>query len=179
MISNTVTTFRLALTLPFFALLAMTGPDWVPLGLFLACGLLDIVDGKLARHLDETSRLGAMLDLLGDRMLTLAAVMGLILAGTLSLPASIAALILVARCQAVATFGEALGGPDRLSPSALEHIKIALAFAGLGLMMAPVFWTQQAVLGEGLIHAAAALTIMTLAGYAIQAVHMLRRPVSP
>ncbi|MEQ9317334.1 MAG: CDP-alcohol phosphatidyltransferase family protein, partial [Henriciella sp.] len=118
----------------------------------------------------ETSRLGAMLDLLGDRMLTLAAVMGLILAGTLSFPASIAALILVARCQAVATFGEALGGPDRLEPSMLEHTKIALAFAGLGLMMAPVVWAQQAVFGEALIVASAALTLLALGGYAVQAV---------
>ncbi|MEM5518757.1 CDP-alcohol phosphatidyltransferase family protein [Henriciella sp. AS95] len=173
MISNTVTIFRLLLTLPFFALLALNGPGWLALGLFLACGLLDIVDGKLARHLGETSRLGAMLDLLGDRMLTLAAVMGLILAGTLSLPASMAALVLIARCQTVSTFGEALGGPDRLTPSTFEHAKIALAFGGLGLMMAPAFWAQQAVLGEGLIYAAATLTLVTLAGYAIQAVKVL------
>ncbi|MGB3627507.1 MAG: CDP-alcohol phosphatidyltransferase family protein [Henriciella sp.] len=179
MISNNVTIFRLALTLPFFALLAINGPGWAALGLFLACGLLDIVDGKLARHLGETSRLGAMLDLWGDRMLTLAAVAGLIIAGALSLPASMAALVLVARCQAVSTFGEALGGPDRLTPSTFEHTKIALAFAGLGLMMAPGFWDQQAMLGEALIYAAAALTLVTLAGYIIQAVRALApRPAS-
>ncbi|WP_300390556.1 CDP-alcohol phosphatidyltransferase family protein [Henriciella sp.] len=111
MISNTVTLFRIGLTVPLFLLLATDGPGLLALLLFLGAGLLDVADGKIARALGESSRLGAFIDLAGDRLLTLSAVMGLIASESLSLVGVLAGTILVARCAIVATAGEALGGP--------------------------------------------------------------------
>ncbi|WP_417491543.1 CDP-alcohol phosphatidyltransferase family protein [Maricaulis sp.] len=178
MISNTVTLFRMGLVLPLFILLAMSGPGWIALALYLGSGLLDVVDGKIARGLGESSALGAMLDLVADRLLTLAAVAGLLVHGDLGLLAACAAVILVARCNIVASFGEALAARAALTASPLESVKIIASFAGLGLAMMPlarVPGTQIALapVAETVIVLAAALTLVTLIGYTRQAVRAL------
>ena len=178
MISNLVTLFRTGLTVPLFLLLMLSGPGLWPLGLFLLAGLLDIVDGKLARALNQTSRLGGLMDLVGDRLLTLSAVAGLLASQSLSALGASAAIILVARCAIVASAGEALGGPDRLAASKLEHLKIVFAFAGLALAMAPPVLTglaiDQAMLSDGFLLVAAALCLLTLADYTRQTVNSLQ-----
>ncbi|WP_417477848.1 CDP-alcohol phosphatidyltransferase family protein [Maricaulis sp.] len=178
MISNAVTLFRMGLVLPLFYLLATGGPGWTALAFYLGSGLLDIVDGKLARGLGESSAMGAMLDLVADRLLTLAAVAGLLVYGDLGLAAACGAVVLVARCNIVASFGEALAARLVLASSRFEYPKIVLSFAGLGLAMVPldlVPGTQIALspISEALIVLAAALTLVTLAGYARQTVRAL------
>lgn len=180
MISNTITIFRLLLCIPFFFVLGLHGPGWVALSLFLLCGALDVVDGRLARALGETSRLGALLDLVGDRLLTLTAVTGLLVCGALSVPAAAAGVVLVARCLIVGSFGEALKGNPELAPSRWEHPKIAASFGGLGLAMSPLGSVSGAggpvqLAAEGLIGLAALLTLWTLAGYARQTFVALTR----
>jgi phosphatidylglycerophosphate synthase len=138
MISNAVTLFRMMLILPMFYLLASEGPGWPALALFFVAGFLDVVDGKLARHFEETSRVGAMLDLIADRLLTFGAVAALLIAGVLALPAAIAASILVVRCLIVGSLGEALTGRAKLRDSRYEPFKIVISFSGLGLAMAPL-----------------------------------------
>lgn len=178
MISNTVTLFRIGLTVPLFLLLATDGPGMLALLLFLGAGLLDVADGKLARAMGESSRLGAFLDLAGDRLLTLSAVVGLIASESLSLVGVLAGMILVARCAIVATAGEALGGPDKLKASSLEAAKIGLSFAGLGLAMAPVIPVEmpfgQMQLVETLLVGAAFLCAVTIVDYLRQAVRSLQ-----
>ncbi|WP_375201901.1 CDP-alcohol phosphatidyltransferase family protein [Hyphococcus sp.] len=170
MISNTVTVFRLCLTIPLFLLLALHGPGWIALSLFLVAGALDILDGKLARSLGEASAFGAMLDLIGDRMLTLAAVAGLLTAGVMPIWSAAFAMILVLRDLFAAAFAEALKGRSAIPPSPLEPLKIAFAFAGLGLAMLPAaaypnIGLAQDVLTAALLGLAAILAIVTLAGY--------------
>tara|TARA_R110000868_G_scaffold57591_2_gene177812 strand:- start:45777 stop:46328 length:552 start_codon:yes stop_codon:yes gene_type:complete len=178
MISNSVTLFRMSLTVPLFLLLATGGTGWLVLGLYFGAGLLDVVDGKLARGLGESSALGAMLDLVADRLLTLAAVAGLLIHGGLPLFAACASVVLVARCNVVASFGEALGGGAALVASPLEAVKIALTFAGLGLAMVPLGFVPGTgialiTIAEVLILLAAGLTTVTLTGYTLQAVRAL------
>ncbi|MCR9079535.1 MAG: CDP-alcohol phosphatidyltransferase family protein [Hyphomonadaceae bacterium] len=180
MISNFVTLFRMSFVIPLFLVLATIGPSWIALALFLGAGALDVVDGKLARHLNESSELGAMLDLIADRLLTLAAVAGLLAAGTLSLLAASAGLILVARCLFFAAFGEALKGRTALINSKMEPAKILLSFAGLGLAMSPLYnhafsGLQASDLITWILVAAATLTMYTLFGYARQSVGILSR----
>ncbi|WP_084420274.1 CDP-alcohol phosphatidyltransferase family protein [Henriciella litoralis] len=178
MISNIVTLFRTGLTVPLFVMLMLSGPGIWPLGLFLLAGLLDILDGKLARALNQTSRLGGLMDLVGDRLLTLSAVAGLLASQSLSALGASAAIILVARCAIVASAGEALGGPDRLAASKLEHLKIASSFAGLSLAMAPQFLADlpvdQAMIAYVFLLLAAALCLLTLADYTRQTVNSLQ-----
>jgi phosphatidylglycerophosphate synthase len=180
MVSNAITSFRTLLTLPLFALLAFGGGayGWAPLALFLGAGLLDMVDGKVARARNEVSAFGAMLDLVGDRLLTFSAVFGLIVGGTLSGVHVIAGLVLVARDLIVASLNEAL--PGKLGPrvSAFEKVKIIAAFAGLTLLIAPPVFAAQAPVGTWTLWLAAALTLLTVIGYWTQALRTFREGAS-
>jgi phosphatidylglycerophosphate synthase len=167
MISNAITIFRTLLTIPLFALLAFGdgGYGWLPLALFLIAGLLDMVDGKVARARNETSAFGAMIDLIGDRLLTFAAVLGLIAGGAIGGVHVIAGVILIARDLIVASLNEAL--PGKLGPrvGALEKVKIAAAFLALSLLIAPVFFAQQPAIAIAALWVAAVLTCVTVIGY--------------
>jgi cardiolipin synthase (CMP-forming) len=134
-ISNSITTFRTLLTVPLFTLLAFGGNAWIALALFLSAGLLDVIDGKVARARNETSAFGAMIDLLGDRLLTLAAVLGLVVGSeSFRLPAMLG-LVFIIRDLVVATLNEALPGKLKIRVSAIEKVKIATAFLGLSLLI--------------------------------------------
>lgn len=176
MISNAITIFRTLLVIPLFALLAFGGGahGWAPLALFLGAGLLDMVDGKVARARNETSAFGAMIDLVGDRLLTFAAVLGLIVGGGIVGAHVVAGIILVARDLVVASLNEAL--PGKLGPrvGTLEKIKIVAAFAALTLLIAPVFFAQQQMIGLGALWIAAALTVLTVVGYWMAALKAFR-----
>ena len=180
MISNAVTLFRMSFVIPLFLVLATIGPSWIAVALFLTAGALDIVDGKLARHLDESSELGAMLDLIADRLLTLAAVAGLLASGTLSVVAASAALILVVRCTFFASFGEALRGRAELKGSMLEPTKITFSFVGLGLAMSPLIGRELVGVEASIwvavfLVVAATLTVMTLINYALVTVNTISK----
>ncbi|MEO3823885.1 CDP-alcohol phosphatidyltransferase family protein [Actinomadura sp. B10D3] len=62
---------------PFFLWLVLVEADWWALGLLVFAGLSDWLDGKLARALDQTSRLGTVLDPAADRLYILATLVGL------------------------------------------------------------------------------------------------------
>jgi cardiolipin synthase len=76
-VPNALSAVRLAL-LPLFVWLVL-GPeaDAAAVGVLVAIGLSDYLDGYLARRLDQTSKLGALLDPVADRLYILAAVVAL------------------------------------------------------------------------------------------------------
>ena len=76
-VPNVLSAVRLAL-LPVFVWLVL-GPeaDAAAVGVLVAIGLSDYLDGYLARRLDQTSKLGALLDPVADRLYILAAVVAL------------------------------------------------------------------------------------------------------
>lgn len=176
MISNSITLFRLALLAPLFWLL-LGGGGWAAAAIYLAAGLLDVVDGQVARRLHESSRLGGFLDLVGDRLLTLAMVVGLAVGGALSGWTAVAAAVLVGRCLVVASLNEALAADGPLAGARLEPAKVALQFAGLALLAAPDF-TAAGVASRGvggvLIGLSALLALATLADYLRTGVERLR-----
>lgn len=179
MISNAITVFRTLLTLPLFALLAFGGNAWAALALFLGAGALDMVDGKVARARNETSAFGAMIDLVGDRLLTFMAVTGLIAGGVITGVMAMAGLVLIARDLIVASLNEAL--PGKLGPrvSLMEKIKIAAAFASLGLLIvAPGLSGETGAMvfqaGEIVLAIAAALTLLTLVQYWMRALRAFK-----
>ena len=65
---NFITLLRLA-ALPFFLLSIADGRFGIALGLFVAAGISDGVDGYLARRFDMKSALGAYLDPIADKLL--------------------------------------------------------------------------------------------------------------
>ena len=66
------------LGVPLFLWLVL-GPeaDWWALGVLMVAGFNDYLDGRLARALNQTSRVGAVLDPVADRLYILAVVIGL------------------------------------------------------------------------------------------------------
>jgi cardiolipin synthase len=76
-VPNALSVVRLAL-LPVFVWLVL-GPeaDAIAVGVLVLIGLSDYLDGYLARRLNQTSKLGALLDPVADRLYILAAVVAL------------------------------------------------------------------------------------------------------
>ncbi|MDR7086874.1 cardiolipin synthase [Aeromicrobium panaciterrae] len=76
-IPNALSFVRLLLV-PVFLWLVM-GPKWDELALIvlMVSGITDYLDGKLARSLNQTSKIGAILDPVADRFFILAVVIGL------------------------------------------------------------------------------------------------------
>jgi CDP-diacylglycerol--glycerol-3-phosphate 3-phosphatidyltransferase/cardiolipin synthase len=173
MTANAVTTLRLLLLVPLGALL-LCGTDaasrWEALGVFLAAGLSDILDGFLARRLGQASAFGAVLDLVADRLLTAVTVIALIAAGTLRGWAVAPAVVLILRDLIVASLNEALPGLLAIRVSALERFKIAAQFTALALLIAPDVRRPELRLslhdaGVILLGIAALLALVTVADY--------------
>ena len=76
-IPNALSFVRLLLV-PVFLWLVM-GPKWDELALvvLMVSGITDYLDGKLARSLNQSSKIGAILDPVADRFFILAVVIGL------------------------------------------------------------------------------------------------------
>ena len=69
--ANYITILRMALIFPVL-ILATNEPslkNWVALILFVIAGITDHLDGYVARKTGSTSELGALLDLLADKLL--------------------------------------------------------------------------------------------------------------
>jgi phosphatidylglycerophosphate synthase len=176
--ANLITLLRLAF-LPFIYAALASGTDtgrWLGLGLFIGAALTDLLDGFIARKTGTASPLGAMLDLGADRLLTLVTVAGLLVGGALGPLAMAAGVVMVARDLIVATFGEALGKGGRMPESKLERPKIALQFAGLGLLILPfsAFPSGTQIAGAVALIAASGLAGLTLVTYARHAILVLR-----
>ncbi|MEJ5358628.1 MAG: CDP-alcohol phosphatidyltransferase family protein [Desulfobacterales bacterium] len=77
---NLITVLRIFLT-PLFVILLIRGETLWALGVFLAAGVSDGLDGLLARLLNQRSTLGAVLDPIADKLLLTAAFICLALIG--------------------------------------------------------------------------------------------------
>ncbi len=69
--------FARLLGVPLFLWLVLAHHDWWALGMLTFAAASDWLDGKLARLLDQTSRLGTLLDPAADRLYILATLIGL------------------------------------------------------------------------------------------------------
>lgn len=167
MIANLVTATRLVLAVPLFALLMSPGETtrWAALGVLALAALTDVVDGRIARALGQVSRLGAMLDLVADRVLTATLTVGLVANGALAGWWAAPALVLLARDLAVASFGEASGGQVKFPVTALERVKITLQFAGFLALVAPPLASWQPDAGRWSLAGAAILALATVVSY--------------
>lgn len=76
-VPNALSAIRLLLV-PLFLWLVL-GPEWDELALLvlMVAGITDYLDGKLARKLGQTTKIGAILDPVADRLYILAVVIGL------------------------------------------------------------------------------------------------------
>ncbi|TSE01403.1 CDP-alcohol phosphatidyltransferase family protein [Skermania sp. ID1734] len=91
-VPNVLSIIRLIGVPVFLYLLLVLKADWWAFALLVLSGVTDWLDGKLARLLGQTSRLGALLDPLVDRLYMVTTLIGFVIRGII--PWWIAALLI-------------------------------------------------------------------------------------
>jgi len=105
------------------------------LALFLAAALTDFLDGWLARRLDRTSAVGAMLDPVADKAMVLTALMVLIATSRVGPALVLPAAIIATREVLVSGLREHLG-QTRLAVTRLAKWKTVLQMTAIGILLA-------------------------------------------
>lgn len=166
-IPNAVTLLRLVLLVPVCVLLVDGGPDTLAVLLLLVWASTDWVDGLLARALHQTSRIGAILDPIADRIGVIGIVISLAVAGLLPW-AALVLIVLADAVMAALASSAALGG--RLHVSWLGKIRTALIMASVLLLAAAAAWAPGAVPAvQVMLWIGVGLHLVTAADYVIRA----------
>src|SRR6201999_3842987 len=183
---NTLTWLRIA-AIPLIVLLFYMPYSWADPSaglLFAAAGITDSLDGYLARRLNQTSRLGAFLDPVADKLVVAVALVLLI---SKELPPEVGALwrmstdrarmllaltaiVIIGREIAISALREwmaELGQRGKVAVSALGKYKTILQVVGLSMMLYrwPLFGLPTFTLGAVLTVLAAALTLISMLSY--------------
>ncbi len=148
--------------------------------LFAAAGITDSLDGYLARRLNQTSRLGAFLDPVADKLVVAVALVLLLskdLPSVFGLSAermrmlmALTAIVIIGREIAISALREwmaELGQRGKVAVSALGKSKTTLQIIGLSLMLYrwDLFGLPTFGLGAVLTVAAAVLTLVSMLSY--------------
>ena len=168
-----ITLARILLIAPFVALFWF-GPSLLAALLFAAAGLTDWLDGYVARRRNEVSALGAALDPIADKLLTITALIVLCAGGEIAGAAVIAALLIGLREVLVGGLREALAGRAVSLPvTYLAKIKTTVQFLAFVVLIAGDGRAPWAEIGTVLLWIAAALTVWTGYQYTDRAVRAL------
>jgi cardiolipin synthase len=110
---------------------------WVALGVFIAAGISDFLDGYLARALSQQSRIGQMLDPIADKLLVSAVLMMLAADHTIASYSLSAAIIILCREILVSGLREFLAELKVSLPvSNVAKWKTTLQLVALGFLIA-------------------------------------------
>ena len=137
-IPNILTIGRIIIV-PFFVL-AFYLPgfygDLTALMLFVIASFTDFLDGMLARMLGEESKLGELLDPIADKIIIAAALILLVMDGTIRHYEVIAAIIILTREILISGLREFLAeGKIKLPVSNLAKLKTFLQMISIGLLL--------------------------------------------
>lgn len=169
-IANLITIARIILIIPVLLLVTdeKSTFNWIALILFVIAGLTDHLDGYIARKMDMESSLGALLDLLADKLLVILTISYLISYTThkfLIIPS----MIIIFREIIISSFRQFLTEQEGLNPIQVSFIAkskttlqiIALSF----LIISPNFDSSFYSLTIMLFWLAALISIYTLYEY--------------
>lgn len=186
MVPNLVSLARI-LAAPFvYLLLSAPAPAALPL-IFLTAGIIisDFLDGALARRLGQTSRLGLVLDPLGDKACLIAAIMALLVSGRIS-PVLFGALLF--KDTAILLGAALLAGKKRIiiPSNAAGKWTTALLACGLAALALSEILAREgtapdvalllsilAAVARCAVLAGTVLAILSLAGYAVEALRQI------
>jgi cardiolipin synthase len=131
-VANQLTMLRMALV-PAFVLLALDRQFTWALVVFVVAGLTDALDGYVARHGNQSTRLGAMLDPVADKLLVGSAYVVLTWSSVVqcTLPAWLTVTLLFRDAMIVVgvVVVNLTVGPREFSPSRLGKVSTALNLA--------------------------------------------------
>lgn len=170
-IPNTLTLLRIAL-IPLFVVLfwlPFQGTDLLAAAVFLLAAVTDWLDGYLARRLGQTSRLGAFLDPVADKLIVAVALV-LILQRDPTIAVALPTMVIIGREITVSALREwmaELGARAKVAVSWLGKVKTTFQMVALCLMIArePVAGLPSYLIGLVALYVAAALTLWSMVLY--------------
>ena len=136
---NALTLFRIFLV-PFLVVVLLTkftGREFVGLGIFLVAAITDFFDGWLARRRNQTTRLGALLDPIADKLLMSAAFISLVEMDPKHVPAWMVVIII----------GREFAVSGLRSIASQQGVTIAASPLGKGKMVSQVIAISLLILG--------------------------------
>jgi CDP-diacylglycerol--glycerol-3-phosphate 3-phosphatidyltransferase len=180
---NSLTWFRI-LAIPLVVVLYYLPATWAhPAAgwMFALAGITDLLDGYLARRLRQTSKFGAFLDPVADKLIVAIALV-LIVQGAPHVPAAltlsslpepylaVVAAIIIGREIMVSALREwmsQIGAQAHVAVSSFGKWKTTVQITGIAMMLheQPFFELPVYRIGLVLISIAAALTIWSMIGY--------------
>jgi CDP-diacylglycerol--glycerol-3-phosphate 3-phosphatidyltransferase len=169
-----LTLSRLAI-LPLFFVLMILPFSWASYGalvMFVAAALTDFLDGFLARKLGQTSDLGAFLDPVADKLLTLSALIMLVFVQQLSMVGLLAALCILWREVGIMALRQAMAHKGHpVEVTWIAKVKTAVQFLAITLLLLAFARVDETIniIGQVLLVMAALLTMHSFVGYVQQA----------
>ena len=139
---------------------------WIALGLFIAAGVTDYLDGYLARAWGQQSALGRMLDPIADKLLVAACLLMLVADGTIRSWSLWAAIVILCREILVSGLREFLAELRVSLPvSTVAKWKTGMQLTAVGFLVAgragDAILPYTTRIGLGLLWIAAILTLYT------------------
>ncbi len=170
-IPNVLTVFRVLL-IPVFVIIYCLPVSWansISCLIFTLAALTDWLDGFLARKLKQTTRLGAFLDPVADKLIVVAALI-LLVYGYATLWLALPALIIVIREIVISALREWMAEIGKITSVAVSYIgkiKTAAQMASIAVLLffEPKSSDHWVLLGYGLMYLSVALTIWSMALY--------------
>lgn len=174
-IPNQLTLLRIIL-IPVFVLVYYLPFEWsnlVACIIFSLAGITDVLDGYLARKLNQTSSLGAFLDPVADKLMVAVALV-LLVQQNPSLYLALAAAIIIGREITVSALREwmaELGDRNKVAVSVLGKIKTIAQMIALGFLIfeKSVFGLPIYDIGLVLLYLAAFFTLISMFQYLLAA----------
>ncbi|MGH8302542.1 MAG: CDP-diacylglycerol--glycerol-3-phosphate 3-phosphatidyltransferase [Steroidobacteraceae bacterium] len=168
---NTLTWLRIA-AIPLIILLFFMPYPWSDPAaglLFAAAGITDSLDGYFARRLGQTSRLGAFLDPVADKLIVAVALVLLVSKDTRVLIV-LTAVVIIGREITISALREwmaEIGQRRKVAVSQLGKIKTILQMVGLSMMLyrVPILTIPIYRMGVVLTELAAAATLISMGTY--------------
>ena len=178
---NTLTWLRI-FAIPLIVLLFFMPYHWADPAaglLFAAAGVTDSLDGYFARRLGQTSRLGAFLDPVADKLVVAVALVLLVSKDTRA-QIVLTAAVIIGREITISALREwmaEIGQRRKVAVSQLGKLKTILQIVGLSMMLyrVPILGWPIYPLGVVLTELAAAATLISMVAYLRAAWPELRR----
>ena len=170
-IPNILTLLRIALipmlVIVYFSSFEMAMP--IAAIIFILAGVTDLLDGYLARKLNQTSAFGAFLDPVADKLIVTCALV-IVVYRHPSFQVLIPALIIIGREITVSALREwmaELGNRGKVAVSYLGKIKTTLQIIAIVFLLwfHPIFGLPTFEIGLWLLAIAAILTVISLIDY--------------
>lgn len=162
--ANLLTLGRLVLTIPFLSMVGGSGASWTAVTLWIGLCLTDWADGILARK-QGTTRSGAFLDPLADKVLVLGAFVALVAEGTFWwLPCAVIAV----RELGIQAFRSVWARRGLAVPATtLAKVKTVVQQVAVGLALLPPTADGAAWVATTVLWGAVVLTVVSGAQYVV------------